>query len=114
MYIKLVKYWDKYTEMHGQQNDKYTEMHGQQNDKYTDMRGQQNDKYTEMHGQQNDKYTEMHGQQNDKYTEMHGQQNVKICLQEVAVFFPPVHNFSLPLFASIFIYILFSSTCTTV
>ena len=31
--IKLVKYWDKYTEMHGQQNDKYTEMHGQQNDK---------------------------------------------------------------------------------
>ena len=29
--IKLLKYWDKYTEMHGQQNDKYTEMHGQQN-----------------------------------------------------------------------------------
>jgi hypothetical protein len=27
----LVNYWDKYTEMHGQQNDKYTEMHGQQN-----------------------------------------------------------------------------------
>jgi len=27
--IKLVNYWDKYTEMHGQQNDKYTEMHGQ-------------------------------------------------------------------------------------
>ena len=51
--IKLVKYWDKYTDMHGQQNDKYTEMHGQQNDKYTEMHGQQNDKYTEMHGQQN-------------------------------------------------------------
>ena len=28
--MKLVKQWDKYTEMHGQQNDKYTEMHGQQ------------------------------------------------------------------------------------
>ena len=27
----MVNYWDKYTEMHGQQNDKYTEMHGQQN-----------------------------------------------------------------------------------
>ena len=53
--IILVKYWDKYTELHGQQNDKYTEMHGQQNDKYTEMHGQQNDKYTEMHGQQNDK-----------------------------------------------------------
>ena len=49
----MVNYWDKYTEMHGQQNDKYTEMHGQQNDKYTEMHGQQNDKYTEMHGQQN-------------------------------------------------------------
>jgi len=53
LYIKLVKYWDKYTEMHGQQNVKYTEMHGQQNVKYTEMHGQQNDKYTEMHGQQN-------------------------------------------------------------
>ena len=40
--IKLANYWDKYTEMHGQQNDKYTEMHGQQNDKYTEMHGQQN------------------------------------------------------------------------
>ena len=68
--IKSVNYWDKYTEMHGQQNDKYTEMHGQQNDKYA-----------EMHGQQNDKYTEMHGQENYKYTEMHGQQNVKKKLQ---------------------------------
>ena len=48
----MINYWDKYTEMHGQQNDKYTEMHGQQNDKYTEMHGQQNDKYTEMHGQQ--------------------------------------------------------------
>jgi len=38
--IKLVKYWDKYTEMHGQQNDKYNEMYGQQNDKYTKMHGQ--------------------------------------------------------------------------
>ena len=44
----LVNYWDKYTEMHCQQNDKYTEMHGQQNDKYTEIHGQQNDKYTEM------------------------------------------------------------------
>ena len=42
LYTNLVKYWDKYTEMHGQQNDKYTEMHGQQNDKYTEMHGQQN------------------------------------------------------------------------
>ena len=40
--IKLVNYWDKYTEMHGQRNDKYTEMHGQQNDKYTEMHDQQN------------------------------------------------------------------------
>ena len=60
----MVNYWDKYTDMHGQQNDKYTEMHGQQNYKYTEMHGQQNDKYTEMHGQQNDKCPEMHGQQN--------------------------------------------------
>ena len=64
MSIKLVKYRDKYAEMHGQQYDKYTEMHGQQNDKYTEMHGQQNDKYTEMHGQQNEKkislsFTEM-------------------------------------------------------
>ena len=66
MSIKLVKYRDKYAEMHGQQYDKYTEMHGQQNDKYTEMNGHQNDKYTEMHGQQNDKYTDMHGQQNIK------------------------------------------------
>ena len=29
----MVKYWDKYTEMHGQQNDKYTEMHGQKTSK---------------------------------------------------------------------------------
>ena len=42
MCIKLVNYWDKYTEMHGQQNDKYTEMHGHQNDKYTEMHSQQN------------------------------------------------------------------------
>ena len=42
LWIKLVKYWDKYTEMHGQLNDKYTEMHGQLNDKYTEMHGQQN------------------------------------------------------------------------
>jgi hypothetical protein len=35
--IKLVNYWDKYTEMHGRQNDKYTETHSQQNDKYTEM-----------------------------------------------------------------------------
>ena len=38
----MVNYWDKYTEMHGQQNDKYTAMHGQQNDKYTEMHCQQN------------------------------------------------------------------------
>ena len=91
LFIKMVKYWDKYTEMHGQQNDKYTEMHGQQNDKYT-----------EMHGQQNDKYTEMHGQQNDKYTEMHGKLNVKIrkeCLkQESKIFRANFHIQSLALF----------------
>jgi len=40
--LKLVKYWDKYTDMQGQQNDKYTEVHGQQNDKYTEVHGQQN------------------------------------------------------------------------
>ena len=45
--IMLVNYWDKYTEMHGQQNDKYTEMHGQQNDKYTEMHDQQNVKINE-------------------------------------------------------------------
>jgi len=32
----LGKYWDNYTEMHGQQNDKYTEIHGQQNVKICD------------------------------------------------------------------------------
>ena len=32
----MVNYWDKYTEMHGQQNVKYTEMHGQQNVKKID------------------------------------------------------------------------------
>ena len=53
MCIKLVNYWDKYAETHGQQNDKYAEMHGQQNDKYAETHGQQNDKYAEMHGQQN-------------------------------------------------------------
>ena len=40
--INLDNYWDKYTEMQGQQNDKYTEIHSQQNDKYTEMHGQQN------------------------------------------------------------------------